>query len=43
MTSTTKKNGPNIGAIVIVALAVGVNLLLSKLMADIPNMMKVLY
>ena len=34
MTSTAKKNGPNIGAIVIVALAVGVNLLLSKLMAD---------
>ena len=34
MTSTTKKSGPNIGAILIVALAVGINLLLSKLMAD---------
>ena len=34
MTSTAKKDGPNIGAIVIVTIAVGINLLLSKLMAN---------
>ena len=34
MTSTTKKNGPNIGAIVIITIAVGLNLVIAKLMAN---------
>ena len=34
MTSTAKKNGPNIGAIVIITIAVGLNLVIAKMMAN---------
>ena len=34
MTTTTPKKGPNIGAIVIITVAIAINLILSKLMAN---------